>query len=167
MYHWFCLIICRWHMYRHTVNTHAALWHTDMLVWQWNVWICVNLCVLPWQYSTHHHHHTGLRHWVGRLSESRSSSQSAEQSAGRSHMSYLGLCFSPSTCQDTRSRRRDQNKPADWSSACHQLMVTRRTALLKGQAPFLKLYIYLFSHNNNTAWAQHLMHTPNKICSSF
>lgn len=45
--------------------------------------------------------------------------------------------FSPSTCQDTRSRRRDQNKPPDWSTACHQLMFARRTVLLKGQTQYL------------------------------
>lgn len=79
---------------------------------------------------------TTISNWVGTITLSSSSSQSAEQSAESSHMSYLGLCFSPSTCQDTRSRRRDQNKPSDWTTACHQLMVARRTVLLKGQTQY-------------------------------
>lgn len=41
--------------------------------------------------------------------------------------------FFPSTCQDTGSRRRDQNKVFDWSALCHQLMVVKNSSL-KGPA---------------------------------
>lgn len=83
--------------------------------------------------------------WVHPLYSS--SSQPAEQSAESSHMSDFGLrfffLFLPSTCQDTRRRRRDQNKPADWFAASHQLVFSKRAVLLKGQSPFIVVIIML------------------------
>lgn len=84
--------------------------------------------------------------WVHPLYSS--SSQSAEQSAESSHMSDFGLrffffLFLPSTCQDKRRRRRDQNKPADWFAASHQLVFSKRAVLLKGKSPFIVVIIML------------------------
>jgi len=108
---------------------------------------------------TAHHHADHSGNWVVTITPSSSSSQSAEQSAESSHMPYLGLCCSPSTCQDTRSRRRDQNKPSDWSTAGRE------------EDRFLKEPDTIYSkpqqqQQKNTARAQHVMNRPAKIVSN-
>lgn len=53
------------------------------------------------------------------------------ESPQQSHV-CSGLCCSPSTCPQTRSRRRDQNKAADWSAPCHQPAAACVDGSLKG-----------------------------------
>lgn len=111
-----------------------------MHVWQLNLWIHSTSSL----YSAHHHSnppsppHPPLV--IGRLQPFYLAAAAAPNQLSwvlKAVTCLIWACvcvfFSPlpSTCQDTRTRRRDQNKPSDWSTACHQL-IAEKDGFLKG-----------------------------------